>query len=82
MIPRFLVCDALEDDVEYVYHSQKPRFLAKRVYDHPKLDFLIIDEIDNVSEHFKDDANGIVTLLDDLGAWYDEYMDWEEDQEN
>jgi hypothetical protein len=81
MTPKFLICDAMEDDVEYVYHSHKPRFLAKRVYDHPKLDFEIIDEIDNISVFYKDNANGIVELLDELGEWYDHYLDWEEEQE-
>lgn len=62
---------------EYVYHSQQPRFLAKRVYDNPTTDFEIVDDIDNMGNFFKSDVSKIAGLMRRLGDWYVAYLKWE-----
>lgn len=79
--PRFLIADnpMAEPDGEYVYHSQQPRFLAKRVYDNPTTYFIIVDEIDNMTAFFKGDVSKIAKLMNRLGDWYFSYLKWEEE---
>ena len=68
-------------DGEYVYHSQQPRFLAKRIYDDSTTDFKIVDDIDNMAAFFKNDPGRIAKLMSRLGDWYVSYLKWEDDNE-
>ena len=79
--PRFMIAEnpMAEPEGEYIYHSQQPRFLAKRVYDNPTTDFIIVDEIDNMNTFFKGDAGKIAKLMSRLGDWYSAYSKWEEE---
>lgn len=81
--PRFMIADnpMADPEGEYVYHSQQPRFLAKRVYDNPTTDFIIVDDIDNMAVFFKGDASKIAKLMSRLRDWYYSYLKWENDQD-
>lgn len=82
--PRFMIADnpMADPEGEYVYHSQQPRFLAKRVYDDPTTDFKIVDDIDNMLQFFKADAGKIAKLMSRLGDWYNSYLKWEDEQDS
>lgn len=66
---------------EYIYHSQLPRFLAKRVTDNPLSDFEIVDDIDNMGAYFKGDVSKVAGLMRRLGDWYVSYLNWENDKD-
>lgn len=65
-----------DDEHKYVYHSQKPRFLARRVYDNPMSSFEIVDEIDSFNEFFKHDLSRVQGLMRRLGDWWVAYEQW------
>lgn len=65
-----------EPGEEYVIHTQRPRFIAKRVYDNPATDFEIVDEIDNIVTAFAGDPQKIAGLMSRLGDWYATYLKW------
>lgn len=83
LLPRFMVAEnpMAEPDVEYVIHTQEPRFIAKRVYDNPGTDFEIVVEIDNMNVFFKGDALKMAGLMRRLGDWWVAYLKWEETQD-
>lgn len=70
--PRFMIAEnpMAENGIEYVYHTQQPRFLAKRVFDNPTTDFEIVDDIDNMAAFFKTDPMKVAGLMRRLGDWY------------
>lgn len=71
-----------DPDNEYILHTQEPRFIAQRVDDDEENAHIdIVEEIDDVAGFFQNDQVGLQALLDELGDWYAEYMDWLEDEE-
>ena len=83
-IPRFMVAEnpMAEKDVEYIIHTQEPRFIARKVDDNPITNFEIVDEIDNIGEFFKYNELKISGLMRRLGDWWVSYTKWEEQQNN
>lgn len=72
-----------DPDNEYIIHTQEPRFVAKRVDDDEENAHIdIVEEIDDVAGFFQNDEAGLQALLDELGEWYAEYMDWLEEEED
>lgn len=69
-----------EYGVEYVIHTQDPRFIAKRVYDNPESDFEIVQGIDDMANFFKDDPQKLAGLMRRLGDWYVSYCEWDKEQ--
>lgn len=82
--PKFFISEnpMAEYGEEYIYHSQKPRFLAKRVHDHSDTDFIIVDDIDDMLAFFNGRAEKVAGLMRRLGDWYMAYCKWEEDNAN
>lgn len=81
LLPRFLIAEnpMAESDVEYVIHTQEPRFIAKRVYENPGTDFEIVQEIDDMNTFFKGDLQKMASLMRRLGDWWVAYINWEEE---
>jgi len=81
-IPKFLLCENEEADIEgeYILHTQRPRFLAKRIYDDPEKDFIIVDEIDNIGSFFAQDDQKQAALMTSLDRWYNAYQDYLDEQ--
>ena len=81
--PRFMIAEnpMAEYGVEYIYHTQQPRFLAKKVEDNPLSGFELVDDIDNMSEFFKNDPSKIAGLMRRLGDWWSAYIKWEDNNE-
>lgn len=73
--PRFLIAQNLkaESDATYVLHTQKPRFLAKRLYYDAPGEFRIVDDIDNMNEFFKNDQSKVEGLMNRMRDWYRAY---------
>lgn len=67
-----------EFGVEYVVHTQEPRFIAKKVYNNPTSDFEIVMEIDNLSIFFAGRPERMAALMRRLGDWWKAYITWEE----
>ena len=42
----------------------------------------IVEEIDDVAGFFQNDPVQLQALLDELGEWYSDYMDWLEEEED
>ena len=80
--PKFLLCENEEADLEaeYVLHTHKPRFIAKRIYDDPSRDFIIVDDIDDMSSFFKDDNQQITLMMKSLERWFYAYQDYLDEQ--
>lgn len=83
-LPKFMIADdpVTDPDNEYIFHTEPPRFFAKRVEedeDHAYID--IVEELDNVDEFFKDKPEGKQQLLEDLEDWYYAYLEWLEEEE-
>lgn len=68
-----------EYGVEYVIHTQEPRFIAKYTPDGTMSDFEIVQEIDNISAFFGGDVKKIAGLMRRLGDWFVAYCKWEEE---
>ncbi len=84
-LPKFMSADDPVNDPDNVYiiHTQQPRFIAKRVEDEDENTHIdIVEEIDDVEGFFKNDPEKKETLLEELEAWYYDYMDWLEDDED
>lgn len=84
-LPKFMIADdpVTDPDNEYIFHTQEPRFVAKRVDDDEENAHIdIVEEIDDVAGFFHNDPVGLQALLDELGEWYSEYMDWLEEEED
>jgi hypothetical protein len=82
--PKFLVATnpMADPEAEYIYHTQKPRFLAKFTPEDPLSHFQIVDEIDNFVEFYGGDAaraaSKIAGLMRRMGDWWVAYCNWEE----
>lgn len=84
-LPKFMICDdpVTDPDNEYIFHTQEPRFVAKRIDDDDDNAHIdIVEEIDDVAGFFENDTVQLQALLDELGEWYNEYMDWLEEDED
>lgn len=83
-LPRFMIAFNPMADLsgEYVYHTQEPRFLAKRVYGNPVTDFEIVQEIDHIGDFYKNDVTRMAGLMRRLGDWYIAYKTWEKKNEH
>lgn len=69
--PKFLYChNELHNADEYILHTEKPRFLAKRIY-HLKRRMFDIAWVDSPM----DEEESISILLNDLKEWYGAYQD-------
>ncbi|MDF2188106.1 hypothetical protein [Paraflavitalea sp. CAU 1676] len=83
-LPKFMIADdpVTDPDNEYIFHTQEPRFIAKRVEDDDENAHIdIVEEIDDVAGFFNNDPVQLQVLLDELGEWYSDYMDWLEEDE-
>lgn len=67
-----------EYGVEYVIHTQQPRFIARFIEGHES-SFEIVDEIDDMVAFFKGDVSKIAGLMRRLGDWWVAYCNWEEE---
>ncbi|RFM26239.1 hypothetical protein [Deminuibacter soli] len=78
-IPRYLVCDNFMDDEdgEYVLHTQAPKFLARWNDDTETFD--IVAEYDNISEHFGGDKEKLISFMEEMVNWYEDYDEWLEE---
>lgn len=84
-LPKFMIADdpVTDPDNEYIFHTQNPRFFAKRVEEDEELSYIdIVHEIDNVDEYFHGEPEKKQELLDELEEWYYAYMDWLEEDED
>ena len=79
--PKFMIADNImaDPDNEYIYHSQKPRFLAKYTPDDPLSHFAIVDDIDDMANFFNYDAGKLAGLMRRLGDWFVAYLKFEEE---
>ena len=84
-LPKFMIADdpINDPDNEYIFHTEKPRFFAKRVEEDEDTAYIdIVSEIDNVEEFFKGNPEGKEELIEQLEEWYYKYMDWLEEDED
>jgi len=84
-LPKFMIADdpVTDPDNEYIIHTQEPRFIAKRIDDDEENAHIdIVEEIDDVAGFFENDQVRLQVLLDELGEWYNDYMDWLEEDED
>ena len=81
-LPVFMLCEneQAELDGEYILHTHKPRFIAKRVHDDPKNDFKVVDDIDNMSAFFDNDMAKMTGLMRQMEDWYRSYQDYLDEQ--
>lgn len=71
-----------DPDNEYIFHTEKPRFFAKRVEEDEETAYIdIVEELDNVDEFFHNDPGKKQELLEQLEDWYYSYMEWLEEDE-
>lgn len=84
-LPKFMIADdpINDPDNEYIFHTQEPRFFAKRVEEDEETAYIdIVSEIDNVEEFFKNNPGGKEELIGELEDWYYQYMEWLEEDED
>lgn len=72
-----MLCENEQADLEgeYVLHTHKPRFLARRTYDKPGYHFVIADMIDEAG-----DAAVTDRLLREAGQWFASYQRYLDEQ--
>lgn len=73
MIPRFLICDDLESDREFVLHTQEPRLLIEFTDDEGTIVEWFDDQSDFMSraEHAgRDPAVELARVMRDAGDFY------------
>lgn len=83
-LPKFMIADdpVTDPDNEYIFHTEQPRFFAKRVEEDEESAYIdIVHEIDNVEEFFKNDPAKKEELLDELESWYYAYLEWLDEDE-
>lgn len=74
-LPKFLLMEnPLESERVFIYHSQKPRFIAE--VDEP--DIQVIEWIDQPDLTDPDTSLSLAKLMRKTGDWYNEYTDWED----
>lgn len=61
--------------VEYILHTQPPRFLAKVTPEDNLRNFEIVDEIDSFSDYPPEKIAG---LMNRMFEWFTKYCEWEE----
>jgi hypothetical protein len=69
--PKFLIAKnpmATPDNI-YIFHTQKPRFLAQI----ENSSFEIIDDIDNMIDYYKGDITKVQGLTKRMTEWYKAY---------
>lgn len=71
-----------EYGVEYVIHTQEPRFIARKVDDNPTSDFEIVQEIDDFNTFFAGRPERMAGLMRRLGDWWVAYIKWKEKNEH
>ena len=81
-LPIFMLCEneQAELDGEYILHTAKPRFIARRMHENPKNEFKVVDDIDNMSAFFDHDAAKVAGLMYQMEEWYRAYQDYLDDQ--
>lgn len=69
--PKFFIAENPMADPEgvYIYHSQKPRFLAKVESNVIE----IIDDIDNMTEYYSGNMDKVDGLINRVNDWYKSY---------
>lgn len=83
-LPKFMIADdpVTDPDNEYIFHTEQPRFFAKRVEEDEESAYIdIVHEIDNVEEFFSNDPAKKEELLDELENWYYAYLEWLDEDE-
>ncbi|QHS62015.1 hypothetical protein [Chitinophaga agri] len=83
-LPKFMIADdpVTDPDNEYIFHTEQPRFFAKRVDEDEENGHIdIVVELDNVDEYFKNDPAKKEELLEELEEWYYSYLEWLEEDE-
>jgi hypothetical protein len=78
-LPKFMIADdpITDPDNEYIFHTEKPRFFAKRVEEDEETAYIdIVEELDNVDEFFHNEPDKKQELLEQLEEWYYSYMEW------
>ena len=78
-LPKFMIADdpITDPDNEYIFHTENPRFFAKRVEEDEETAYIdIVEELDNVDEFFHNDPDKKQELLEQLEDWYYSYMEW------
>ncbi|PUZ21208.1 hypothetical protein GA0116948_11283 [Chitinophaga costaii] len=86
-LPKFMIADdpITDPDNEYIFHTEPPRFFAKRVEveeDEERAYIDIVEELDNVDEFFKNDPAKKEELLEELEDWYYSYLEWLEEDDD
>jgi hypothetical protein len=83
-LPKFMIADdpVTDPDNEYIFHTQEPRFFAKRIEDDEENAHIdIVVALDDVDAYFQNSPEKKEELLQELEDWYYEYMDWLEEDE-
>ncbi|ATL46132.1 hypothetical protein COR50_02535 [Chitinophaga caeni] len=85
-LPKFMIADdpVTDPENEYIFHTQAPRFFAKRVEEDEETAYIdIVHELDDVEAYFKNDPEKKAALIEELEDWYYSYMEWldEDDDE-
>jgi hypothetical protein len=83
-LPKFMIADdpVTDPDNEYIFHTEEPRFFAKRVEEDEEKAYIdIVHEVDNVEAFFKGAPEKKAELLEQLEEWYYSYMEWLEEDE-
>ncbi|RAJ10559.1 hypothetical protein LX64_00163 [Chitinophaga skermanii] len=84
-LPKFMIADdpVTDPDNEYIFHTQEPRFFAKRVEEDDETAYIdIVQEIDDVEAYYKNDPAKKEQLIEELEDWYYAYMEWLEEDED
>lgn len=83
-LPKFMIADdpVTDPDNEYIFHTEEPRFFAKRVEEDEEKAYIdIVHEVDNVDAFYKNAPEKKEELLEALDEWYTAYMEWLEEDE-
>jgi len=70
-VEKFLLCFFGEED-ECIYHTEFPRFLVK-ITQNPIMPFVMVDEIDNILEHYNGDREKCTALMKELCSFWSKY---------
>jgi hypothetical protein len=84
-LPKFMIADdpINDPDNEYIFHTEQPRFFAKRVEEDEETAYIdIVSEIDDVEAFFKGKPEAKEALIEQLEEWYYQYMDWLESDDD
>ena len=83
-LPKFMIADnhMSHPEDEFVYHSEKPRFLAHFTETEEGIEFEIVDDIDNMLLYYDNDEDKVEELMDTLEDWWEAFNEWVEEEES